>query len=70
MTTGELKSAGLLPMVRDVAWKPGYLGVGAPGSSWEGGSRGKCSICKRIAKSLSLTVTADQSSPGNEDFGT
>lgn len=67
---GELESAGLLPMVRDIAWKPGHLGQGHLGPHGKGAVRVSAQSVRGSAKSLSLTVTADQSSPGNEDFTT
>lgn len=67
---GHLENAGLLPMVRGIAWKPGYLGQGhlGPHGKWAVGVSAQSA--RGNAKSLSLTVTAGQSSTGNEDFMT
>lgn len=64
------ENGGLLPMVRGIAWKPGYLGQGhlGPHGKWVVGVSAQSA--RGNAKSLSLTVTAGQSSTGNEDFRT
>lgn len=67
---GKLEGAGLLPVVRDRAWEPGCLGqrpVGPHGKAMVGVS---AQSARGSAKSLSLAVTADQSSARNEDFRT
>ena len=56
-------------MVRNVAWKPGYLEQGHLGPHGKG-AVGVGAQSTKSAKCLSLAVRTEQSSTGNEDFRT